>query len=178
MKNELPRLSKFYLWFICSGATLGGLLFGYDVVVVSGVIPQVVKQFDLTSFELGFLVSCVLWGCAIGSGFGGIILDAMGRKKVLIIAAVVMFVSALWSGLATSSAPLILARLLGGIGCGLASTACPLYIFDISPENNRGRMVTLYRFSVCFGIVICVFVNWGIFSLAHADIFPENLPPF
>lgn len=178
MKNELSRESNIYLWLICFGATLGGLLFGYDVVVVSGVIPQVVKQFELTSFQLGFLVSCVLWGCAIGAGFGGIILDALGRKKVLILASVIMFVSALWSGLAVSTAPLILARFLGGVGCGLASTACPLYLSEISPENNRGRMVTLYHFSVCFGIVICVFVNWGIFSFAHADILPENLSPF
>lgn len=178
MRDDLTSGFNTYLWLICSGATLGGLLFGYDVVVVSGVIPQVVKQFELTSFQLGLLVSCVLWGCAIGSAFGGIILDAFGRKKVLIIASFIMFVSALWSGLAFSTAPLIWARFLGGVGCGLASTACPLYISEVSPENNRGRMVTLYHFSVCFGIVICVFMNWGIYSFAHADIVPENLFPF
>lgn len=81
LKEESSSGSTTYLWFICLIAACGGLLFGYDVVVVSGVIPQVVKQFELTSFQLEFLVSCVLWGCAIGSGFGGIILDAFGRKK-------------------------------------------------------------------------------------------------
>ncbi len=83
MEKEFSNGSITYLWLICLVAAGGGLLFGYDVVVVSGIIPQVVKQFGLTSFQLGFLVSCVLWGCAIGSGFGGIILDAFGRKKVM-----------------------------------------------------------------------------------------------
>ena len=181
MENFTKASSKgstAYLWFICLIAACGGLLFGYDVVVVSGIIPQVLKQFELTSFQLGFLVSCVLWGCAIGSGFGGIILDAFGRKKVLILASMIMFISAVWSGLAMSTSYLILARLMGGIGCGLATTACPLYISEVSPENHRGRMVTLYHFTVCFGIVMCVFINWAIFSFAAANIQSETLPPF
>lgn len=178
MKKELSGGSHIYLWLICLGASFGGLLFGYDVVVVSGVIPQVVKQFELTPFQLGLLVSCVLWGCAIGSGFGGIILDALGRKKVLIVASIIMFISALWSGMAVSTVSMILARFLGGVGCGLASTTCPLYISEVSPEKNRGRMVTLYHFSVCLGIVVCVFVNWGIFLFAKTNILPADFSPF
>ncbi len=167
--------SATYLWFICLVAAFGGLLFGYDVVVISGVIPQVVKQFELTSFQIGLLVSCVLWGCAVGSGFGGIILDGFGRKKVLIIASIIMFISAVWSGFSVSTTHLILARLLGGVGCGLATTACPLYISEVSPEKHRGRMVTLYHFTVCFGIVICVFANWAIFLFATANVESETL---
>ena len=178
MKNELTNGSTLYLWLICLGATFGGLLFGYDLVVVSGVIPQVVKQFGLTSPQLGLLVSCVLWGCAIGAGFGGILLDGFGRKKVLLIAAIIMFISALWSGVCVSTPSLVLARFLGGVGCGLASTACPLYISEVSPANNRGRMVTLYHLSVCLGIVICVFVNWGIFLFAEASSVSGNFSPF
>ena len=169
--------SDIYLWVICLGATLGGLLFGYDVVVVSGVIPQVLKQFELTSLELGLLVSCVLWGCAIGSGCAGIILDIFGRKKILIASSATMFVSALWCGFAESTTLLIAARFLGGVGCGLASTACPLYLSEVSPEHTRGRMVTLYHFSVCLGIVICVFMNWGIFLFAEANTLTEHLYP-
>lgn len=178
IKTDSSSGSNLYLWLICLGATFGGLLFGYDLVVVSGVIPQVIGQFNLTSFQLGFLVSCVLWGCAIGSGFGGILLDAFGRKKVLIAASFIMFVSALFSGLAGSTLPLIAARFIGGVGCGLASITCPLYISEVSPENNRGRMVTLYHFSVCLGIVLCVFVNWGIFSFAEASEGSTTFAPF
>ena len=178
MRKEVTSGSVLYLWLICLGATFGGFLFGYDVVVVSGVIPQVVKQFGLTSAQLGLLVSCVLWACAIGAGLGGVILDVWGRKKVLIFSSILMLISALWSGVAASTASLILARFLGGVGCGLASTACPLYISEVSPENNRGRMVTLYHFSVCLGLVICVFVNWGIFSFAKAYTLTEGLMPY
>ena len=89
-----------------------------------------------------------------------------------------MFISAVWSGMAASTTHLILARLLGGIGCGLATTACPLYISEVSPENHRGRMVTLYHFTVCFGIVICVFVNRAIFLFATANAESETLLPF
>ncbi len=153
-------------------------MFGYDVIVVSGIIPQVVSQFKLTAFQLEFLVSCVLWGSAIGSGFGGIILDAFGRKKVLIIASIILFFSAMGSSIAPSTAFLILTRLLGGIGCGLATITCPLYISEVSPPNSRGRMVTLYHFAVCFGIVICVFANWAIFSFAELHVNSETISPF
>lgn len=178
MRTKSFNGTGLYLWLTCLGAALGGLLFGYDVVVVSGVLPQVVKQLEITSLELGLLVSCVLWGCAIGSGFAGITLDLFGRKIVLISASVLMFVSALWCGVAESITSLTIARLLGGVGCGLASTSCPLYVSEVAPENIRGRMVTLYHFSVCFGIVICVFMNWGIFSFAQANLFNNNLSPF
>jgi sugar porter (SP) family MFS transporter len=178
IKDKFSKGSTTYLWFICLVAACGGLLFGYDVIVVSGIIPQVVNQFKLTAFQLGFLVSCVLWGSAVGSGFGGIILDAYGRKTVLIIASIILFISAMGSSIATSTTLLISTRLLGGIGCGLATITCPLYISEVSPQNHRGRMVTLYHFAVCFGIVICVFVNWAIFSFAESHVNSEAISPF
>jgi len=176
--NSHSSGSTTYLWFICLIAAFGGLVFGYDIIVVSGVIPQVVKQFELTAFQLGFLVSCALWGCAIGSGLGGIIIDAFGRKKVLIIASIILSISAVWCSIANSTTLLISVRLLGGIGCGLVAISCPLYISEVSPEKYRGRMVTLYHFSVCFGIVICVFVNWAIFLFADEHLDSKTLSPF
>jgi len=171
-------LESNYLWRICAIAAMGGLLFGYDVVVVSGVIPQVVTQFGLSSFQLGIFVSCVLWGCAVGSAVGGVILDALGRKKVLISASTIMLVSAVWSGMAVTTTQLILARLLGGVACGLASTACPLYISEVSPADKRGRLVTLYHFTVCLGIVICVFVNWLLFLFAESHLEHKAISTF
>lgn len=177
-KDNFSSTSINYLWFICIVAAFGGLLFGYDVIVVSGIIPLVVNQFHLTAFQLGFLVSCVLWGSAIGSGFGGIIIDTFGRKKSLVVASIIFSVSALGSSMAPSTTFLILARLLGGIGCGLATITCPLYISEVSPQKYRGRMVTLYHFAVCLGIVICVFVNWAIFSFAESQVNSETISPF
>lgn len=141
-------------------------MFGYDVVVISGVIPQILSQFSLSPGQLGFFVSSVLWGCAIGSVIGGLALDLSGRKRVLVSAALIMLISAVWSSAAESPATLISARLLGGIGCGAVTTACPLYISELSPERDRGRMVTLYHFAVCLGIVVCVFVNWALYLFA------------
>lgn len=170
--------SRVYLWFVCLVAACGGLLFGYDAVVVSGTNSQVEAQFDFSPAQLGFYVSCVLWGCAVGSAFAGPMADAIGRKKVLLMSAILIFVSATWSGMASGPVSLIFARLLGGIGIGAATMVCPLYISEISPEEHRGRMVTLFQFTITIGIVMCVFANWGIFSFADTNAQSEGLSEF
>ncbi len=167
-----------YLWFICLVAACGGLLFGYDAVVVSGTTTQVKTQFSFSDVQLGWFVSCVLWGCAVGSGFAGPISDALGRKKTLMAASVMIFISAAWSGLAGSANQLIMARLLGGFGIGAATMVCPLYISEVSPEKHRGRMVTLFQLTITIGIVMCVFANWGIFNFAEANADSKSLSIF
>jgi len=158
-----------YLWFVCLVAACGGLLFGYDAVVVSGTNSQVEALFNFTPAQLGFYVSCVLYGCAVGSAFAGPLADGLGRKKVLMAAAILIFVSAFWSGFASGPVALIIARLLGGFGIGAATMVCPLYISEISPEKHRGRMVTLFQLTITIGIVMCVFANWGIFNFAEGN---------
>ena len=158
-----------YLWFVSTVAALGGLLFGYDAVVVSGTVSQVESQFNFTPSQLGFYVSCVLWACMLGSGVSGMFADRFGRKKTLMFAAILLLVSALWSGLSNSVFYLILARIIGGFGIGAATMVCPLYISEISPEKYRGRMVTLFQLTITLGIIMCVFSNWGIFSYAEAN---------
>ena len=167
-----------YLWFICLVAACGGLLFGYDAVVVSGTNSQVEAQFAFSKFQLGFYVSCVLWGCAVGSALAGPVADALGRKKTLMAASVMIFISAVWSGLAANPNHLIIARLLGGFGIGGATMVCPLYISEVSPEQHRGRMVTLFQFTITIGIVMCVFANWGIFNYAETHADSLSLPAF
>lgn len=169
--NELTAQNKKthrYLWFVSVVAACGGLLFGYDAVVVSGTNSQVVAQFGFTPTQLGFYVSCVLWGCLVGSGIAGAFSDRYGRKKTLLAAAVLIFISAAWSGSASSVIQLIIARLIGGFGIGCATMVCPLYISEIAPKEIRGRLVTLYQLLITIGIVFCVFINWGIFSYAEA----------
>lgn len=179
-QNVLTRKKKessmLYLWFVSTVAALGGLLFGYDAVVVSGTNSQVMALFHFTPAQLGFYVSCVLWGCMFGSGVAGPVSDSLGRKKTLMAAAIMIFISAAWSGTATSVLQLIIARLLGGIGIGAATMVCPLYISEISPEKYRGRMVTLFQLTITIGIIMCVFINWGIFSYAEINSDATHLP--
>jgi sugar porter (SP) family MFS transporter len=179
MQMTLPESagSSLYLWFVCLVAACGGLLFGYDAVVVSGTNSLVEAQFAFSKAQLGFYVSCVLWGCAVGSGIAGPLADALGRKKTLMLAAIMIFASAVWSGLAAGPLHLIGARLLGGLGIGAATMVCPLYISEISPEQQRGRMVTLFQFTITIGIVMCVFANWGIYSAAGSGD-AASLPEF
>ena len=158
--------SAAYLWFICLVAACGGLLFGYDAVVVSGTNSQVESQFNFSPWQLGIYVSCVLWACAVGAAAGGPIADKSGRRTTLLVAAVLIFISAIWSSVAGGPAALILARLVGGLGIGMATMVCPLYISEVSPEEHRGKMVTLFQLTITIGIVMCVFANWGIFSYA------------
>lgn len=179
IKNRLDSQGSFkYLLFICIVAACGGLLFGYDAVVVSGTNSQVMEQYDFTTFEMGFYVSCVLWGCALGSAIAGSFADRYGRKIVLIVSAIAIFVSASWSGFASGHITLIIARLLGGLGIGAATTVCPLYISEISPEKYRGRLVTLFQLTITIGIVLCVFSNWGIFSFADANASSTTISKF
>lgn len=177
-KLKPPQGSNLYLWFVCLVAAASGLLFGYDAVVVSGTNSQVQTQFQFTPVQLGLYVSCVLWGCAVGSILAGYSADAYGRKKLLLIASILIFVSSIWSGLAGSAIQLILARLIGGVGLGVATMVCPLYISEISPEQHRGRMVTLFQLAITIGIIMCVFINWGIFSFAEAKTNSESLSTF
>jgi SP family arabinose:H+ symporter-like MFS transporter len=177
ISNKDNQGANAYLYFICIVAACGGLLFGYDAVVVSGTNSQVVEQFAFSNAQLGFYVSCVLWGCAIGSGIAGPVSDKYGRKKTLMIASILIFLSAIWSGFAPNPINLILARLLGGFGIGAATMVCPLYISEVSPEKFRGRMVTLFQLTITIGIVMCVFVNWGIFNFADANEGSTTISP-
>lgn len=167
--------SNLYLWFVCLVAGAGGILFGYDVIVVSGTNAQVTELFSFTPAQQGFYVSCVLLGCAIGSFASGFVSDAIGRKSLIVIASVLIFISAIWSGLSGSAFQLIIARMIGGMGIGAATMVCPLYISEIAPEDKRGKLVTLYQFTITVGIVICVFSNWGIFSYAEANAGNEEM---
>ncbi len=178
IENNSKKGVSTYLYFICIVAACGGLLFGYDAVVVSGTNSQVVKQFSFTNAQLGFYVSCVLWGCAIGSGIAGPFSDSFGRKRTLLISSVLIFVSATWSGFAPNPIHLILARLLGGFGIGAATMVCPLYISEVAPEKYRGRMVTLFQLTITMGIVMCVFANYGIFNFAIHNATSTTVSPF
>lgn len=158
MEQHRPHLP--YLIFICLTSALGGLVWGFDAIVISGTINAVKTQFVLSPVMEGFFVSSGLLGAVIGSGAAGWMSDRFGRKRNLIFAAMLLWISALGSSFAPNIEWLILARWLGGLGVGISAMVCPLYISEISPAHLRGRLVTLFQFAITFGILIALLSNY------------------
>ena len=140
-------------------AAIGGLLFGYDTAVIAGVIGYLKIKFSLSEAMVGWAASSAIWGCIIGAMFGGFISDKIGRKKALLITAVLFFVSAVAASFADSLTTFILARLIGGLGIGAASMLSPLYISEIAPAKIRGTLVSIYQLAIVIGINLIYFVN-------------------
>ncbi len=170
--------NSFYIVAITLVATLGGLLFGYDTAVISGAEKSIqaylIQSLGLGSLVHGATISSALIGCIIGGAISGIMASRLGRKRSLIVAAILFFISALGSGhpeflFFRPGEPTIgllymfnFYRIIGGIGVGLASAICPMYIGEIAPAEIRGRLVSFNQFAIIFGMLVVYFVNWGI----------------
>jgi len=165
MKNESKQFNIHkphlpFLVFICVASALGGLLWGFDAIVISGTISSVKSQFALSPAMEGFFVSSGLLGAVFGSGLSGWLSDKFGRSRNLLLAAVLMLLSALGSAWAGNIELLVFARWLGGLGVGISAMVCPLYISEISPTHLRGRLVTMFQFAITLGIMIALFNNY------------------
>jgi SP family sugar porter-like MFS transporter len=140
---------------------LGGLLFGYDWVVIGGAKPFYERFFQLNSPALeGWAMSCALIGCLGGAISSGLLSNRFGRKKLLSLAALIFAISSLGTGLAAHFAVFVAWRLTGGFAIGLASGISPMYIAEISPAPLRGRLVSLNQLAIVFGILLAQVVNW------------------
>ncbi len=156
-------LNMRYIWAICLVAAMGGLLFGYDWVVIGGAAPFYQKYFHLVTPALkGWTMSCALVGCLIGAVGCGVASDALGRKRLLVAAAFLFCVSSVGTGLAPTYAMFVLWRILGGVAIGLASNLSPIYIAEVAPENIRGRLVAANQLTIAIGVVAAQVVNWWI----------------
>lgn len=162
--NEHPAVQNTaYVFGICSAAALGGLLFGYDFVVIGGARAFFETYFHLTSASLiGWANSCALIGCLLGSIAAGWFADRFGRRPLLLAAAVLFAVSSAATGWSFSFATFIVWRILGGVAIGISSNVAPLYIAEISPAALRGRLVSLNQFAIVVGILLAQIVNWRI----------------
>lgn len=156
--------SKNVLWLVCCISALGGFLFGFDMAVISGVLPFVQKQFELTAAQEGWFVSSALIGCIFGVAISGELGDRLGRKKLLVVSAILFLVSALGCTFFSSFFSIIAARIVGGIGVGIASNIVPLYISEIAPAKIRGRLVTYYQLALTFGILVAYLTNAAILN--------------
>lgn len=150
---------KSYLFLVSFVAAMGGFLFGFDTAVISGTISYVTNDFNLNPVSEGWFVSCALLGCIIGVSISGKLSDAYGRKIVMIISAILFLFSAVGCMVAESFNTLILFRLIGGLGIGVASMVSPLYISEFAPSRLRGTMVSLYQLALTIGIVLAYFSN-------------------
>lgn len=159
-------------------AALAGFLFGFDTVVISGA-NQPIKELWGTNWFLGdtiftfhgiFIMSMALWGTVLGSLFGGIPTDKLGRKRTLFWIGVLYFISAVGSALAPEAYSFSLFRFIGGLGVGASSVAAPIYISEISNAGNRGRLTATYQFNIVFGILIAFISNYLIGIFFNADV--------
>lgn len=180
MKTQ--EINKFFIVGVTLVATLGGLLFGYDTAVISGAVDPLKAFFmldkvhygDMATFYHGATVSSALIGCIIGGMISGIFATKFGRRKSLIIASILFFISAVGSGLPemiffnsnTDISTLLVSfniyRVIGGVGVGLASAICPMYIAEMAPAEIRGKLVSWNQFAIIFGMLVVYFVNYFI----------------
>jgi len=152
-----------FIWLICLVAAMGGLLFGYDWVVIGGAKPFYEPYFgitDATPFLRGLAQSSALFGCLIGAVLSGIISDKSGRKRLLILSGLLFTVSAVGTAFAGNFVFFNVFRIIGGIGIGLASNLSPMYIAEISPARMRGRFVSINQLTIVIGILAAQIVNW------------------
>jgi sugar porter (SP) family MFS transporter len=150
-----------YVWTIAFVAALGGLLFGYDWVVIGGAKTFYEPYFHLTTeTQVGWANSCALIGCFLGSLAGGRASDYLGRKRILLVSAFLFTVSSVLTGWAFHFSSFIAWRIMGGIAIGLASNVSPTYIAEISPAQWRGRLVSLNQLALVIGILAAQIVNW------------------
>jgi major inositol transporter-like SP family MFS transporter len=143
-------------------STLGGLLFGYDTGVISGALLYMRDDLSLTSFWEGFVVSSLLFGAAFGALLGGRIADALGRKRSLMVCAVLFLLGALGSAVAPSLVPMVFARVLLGLAVGAASATVPLFLAEMAPAHRRGRIVTINELMIVTGQMLAFIVNAGL----------------
>ena len=156
-----------YLFMISIIASLGGLMFGFDMAIISGSVPFITDYFGLTELQLGWGVSSMLVGAVLGAMVAGNLADRFGRRRMLIITALFFAISALGTGLAKDFTFFYLMRILGGIAVGAGSALSPMYISEVSPSRYRGRMVVLYQMSIVVGILISYIVNYWLHDIGE-----------
>ena len=166
-------MSKTKLMMVCLVAAMGGLLFGYDWVVIGGAKPFYEPYFGLTApsmaWRAGFAMSSAVLGCIGGAVGLWWMPDAFGRKPSLVFSAACFTASAVWTAFATGYWSFIAARILGGVGIGLASNVSPVYIAEVSPPERRGLLVSVNQLTIVLGIILAQLANYVVFRMVPGD---------
>lgn len=160
MNNAQTHLKMGYVWTICLVAACGGLLFGYDWVVIGGAKPFYEAWFSITDpAQSGWAMSSALLGCIFGALISGWCADKLGRKLPLILSAVLFSASAWGAAVASHFDMFVVYRIVGGVGIGLASALSPLYIAEVSPAEKRGRFVAVNQLTIVIGVLAAQLIN-------------------
>lgn len=150
-----------YVWLVSIVAAMGGLLFGWDWVVIGGAKPFFQRYFELTGqAQIGWASSCALIGCLVGALVAGALSDRLGRKRLLITSALLFAITSLGNALAGNFGIFIAWRMLGGVAIGLASNLSPMYIAEVAPSHMRGKLVAINQLTIVVGILLAQYVNW------------------
>ena len=158
--HDLQPAASRYVYLPAAVAAIGGLLFGFDTAVINGAIVFLKSQFGLSDSETEIAASSLLLGCIVGASLAGFTSDRFGRKRVLLAAAALFTLSSLGSALPRDLTQFVIARVIGGLAIGIASTLSPLYIAEISPAKSRGLMVSLNQLAIVIGILLSYSVNY------------------
>ncbi len=164
--SEGSRSGKRFVYVVACVAALGGLLFGYDIGIISGALLFIENDFPLTPFLTGVVVSSILIGAVFGAGASGALGDKLGRRKMVLIAAVIFAAGAVGMALSPTISVLIFFRIVTGLAVGAASALVPTYISEISPTDLRGSLSSVFQLAITLGILLAYMVN---FALAGAE---------
>lgn len=169
--NVVGARTTAYLWFVAGVSALGGLLFGYDWVVIGGAKPFYEAYFSVDEpARQAWAMSCALVGCLLGALGSGVLSEAIGRRRALLLAAVMFAISSIGTGMATTFETFVLWRMSGGLAIGMASVLSPVYIAEIAPAHARGKLVCLNELTIVLGILGAQTVNWLIAEPMAADV--------
>ena len=158
-----------YVVFLCVVAALGGILFGYDTAVISGTTAIVKAQFGLSTGLEGWYVGCALIGSIIGVSVAGLLSDNLGRKKTMLISALMFSISAIGCAVCGNFGQLVVYRIIGGFGIGVVSIVSPIYISEVAIPEKRGTLVSLYQLAITIGFLLAYLVNYLILKNATLD---------
>ena len=153
-------INRGYLAFLAITGALGGLLFGFDIAIITGAGPFITRRFALSDLGLGWAFSSLLFGCVIGCFVAGRLADSYGRKRLLILVAMLFAVTSIATALAGNFTAFVTARFLGGLAVGGVSLLSPMYVAEVAPPSLRGRMGTLYQLSIITGVIISYGINY------------------
>jgi MFS transporter, SP family, arabinose:H+ symporter len=149
-----------YVIFLGCTAALGGLLFGFDIAIITGAGPFLIRQFALSDLGLGWAFSSLLFGCALGCVIAGRLTNRWGRKKLLLFIALLFALTSLQTALAPNFRAFVIARFLAGLAVGGVSLLSPMYVAEVSPPSLRGRLGTMYQMSIIIGILVSFGMNY------------------
>ncbi|HET6630668.1 MAG TPA: sugar porter family MFS transporter [Woeseiaceae bacterium] len=167
------QLSTRYTTRVALTVAIGGFLMGFEASVISGAVTFIVEEFDLGRIELGWAVASLTLSATVAMLFAGPLSDRLGRRPVLMTAALLFTVSALAAAAAPNLAIFVTARMVGGLAVGAALIVAPMYIAEIAPARQRGRMVSLNQLNIVTGIAAAFFSNYLILELGHAGLGPD-----